>query len=207
MISQMSPTNAPPRPLEAPPPQALVIGASAGGVDALLKVLVGLPADFQAPIIVVLHLPEDRPSLLPDILGYRLALRVREAQDKQPIEPATVYVAPPGYHLSVEKDHTLSLSGELPVNYSRPSIDVLMVSAADAYGPGLLGILLTGANHDGAEGLAHIKARGGWTVVQDPGQAQASIMPEAAIRRQAPDLVISLDGIHALLMSLGQHPS
>jgi two-component system chemotaxis response regulator CheB len=95
----------------------------------------------------------------------------------------------------------------MPVNYSRPSIDVLMSSAADAYGPGLLGILLTGANHDGAEGMACIKARGGWTVVQDPEQAQSSIMPEAAIRRQAPDLVISLDDIHALLLKLGQDRS
>lgn len=203
----MSPPTVSPPPLDVPSPQAVVIGASAGGVEALLKLLVGLPADFKAPIIVVLHLPEDRPSLLPNILGYRLAMRVCEAADKQPIEPATVYVAPPGYHLSVESDHTLSLSGEMPVNYSRPSIDVLMESAANAYGPGLIGILLTGANHDGAEGMAHIKAKGGWTVVQTPAQAQSSIMPEAAILRQAPDLVISLDDIHAWLLKLGRNPS
>jgi two-component system chemotaxis response regulator CheB len=187
--------------------QAVVIGASAGGVEALLKVLVGLPAPYAAPIIVVLHLPEDRPSLLAEILAYRLAMPVHEAVDKQPIEASTVYIAPPGYHLAVESDHTLSLSGELPVNYSRPSIDVLMASAADAFGPGLLGILMTGANHDGAEGMARVKARGGWTVVQSPDQAQAATMPEAAIRRQAPDLILSLADIHALLLKLGQDRS
>ncbi len=187
--------------------QAVVIGASAGGVEALLKILSGLPASFVQPIIVVLHLPEDRPSLLPDILAYRLNMRVYEAMDKQPIEASTLYVAPSGYHLSVEKDHSLSLSGEAAVNYSRPSIDVLMTSAADAYGPALAGILLTGANHDGAAGMAHIKARGGWTVVQNPEQAQSSTMPQAAIKRQAPDLILSLDDIHALLLKLGQAPS
>ncbi|RZL02797.1 MAG: chemotaxis protein CheB [Rubrivivax sp.] len=187
--------------------QAVAVGASAGGVEALLKVLVGLPAPYPAAIIVVLHLPEDRPSLLSEILSYRLALSVCEAMDKQPIQASTVYIAPPGYHLAVESDHSFSLSGELPVNYSRPSIDVLMSSAADAFGAGLLGILMTGANHDGAEGLARIKARGGWTVVQNPEQAQAATMPQAAIRRQAPDLILSLADIHALLLKLGRDRS
>lgn len=187
--------------------QAVVIGASAGGVDALMKVLVGLPASFSLPIMVVLHLPEDKPGRLPEILAYRLQIRACEAMDKQPIEPGAVYVAPTGYHLSVESDHSLSLSGEDPVNYSRPSIDVLMASAADAYGPGLVGILLTGANHDGAQGMARIKARGGWTVVQNPEQAQSDTMPLAAIRRRAPDLILSLSDIHALLLKLGREKS
>lgn len=203
----MSPAPHRPSEIGKTRPEAVVIGASAGGVDALLKLLASLPADFEPPILVVLHLPEDRPSLLVNILGHRLALRVSEAMDKQPIEASTVYVAPPGYHLSVEQDHTLSLSGEMPVNHSRPSIDVLMTSAAIAYGPGLLGILLTGASHDGAEGMATIKARGGWTVVQDPAQAQSPVMPESAIRRHTPDLVASLDDIHALLLKLGPDPS
>lgn len=187
--------------------QAVVIGASAGGVDALMKVLVGLPASFSLPIMVVLHLPEDKPSRLSEILAYRLQLRACEAMDKQPIEPGTVHVAPSGYHLSVEADLSLSLSGEDPVNYSRPSIDVLMSSAADAYGPGLVGILLTGANHDGAQGMARIKARGGWTVVQNPEQAQSNTMPLAAIQKQAPDLILSLSDIHALLLKLGREKS
>jgi len=187
--------------------QAVVMGASAGGVEALLKVLVGLPAPYPVPIIVVLHLPEDRPSLLAEILAYRLAMPVREAMDKQPIDPSTVYIAPPGYHLAVECDHTFSLSGEMPVNYSRPSIDVLMGSAADAFGAGLLGLLMTGAHHDGPEVPARVQALGGWTVVQDPGQAQAATMPQAAIRRQAPDLILSLADIHALLLKLGRDRS
>ena len=187
--------------------QAVAIGASAGGVDALMKVLVGLPASFSLPIMVVLHLPEDKPSRLPEILAYRLQIRAFEAMDKQPIEPGTVYVAPTGYHLSVEADLSLSLSGEDPVNYSRPSIDVLMNSAADAYGPGLVGILLTGANHDGAQGMARIKALGGWTVVQNPEQAQSNTMPLAAIRLRAPDLILSLSDIHALLLKLGRERS
>lgn len=201
----MSPKPAPE--LDTRAIQAVVMGASAGGVEALLKVLVGLPAPYPAPIILVLHLPEDRPSLLAEILSYRLTMSVCEAMDKQPIVPSTVYIAPPGYHLAVENDHTLSLSGEPPLNYSRPSIDILMASAADAFGPGLLGILMTGANHDGAEGLARVKARGGWTVVQNPEQAQAATMPESAIRRQAPDHILSLDDIHALLLKLGRDRS
>lgn len=186
---------------------AVAVGASAGGVEALLKILVGLPAPYPVPIVVVLHLPEDRPSLLPEILSYRLDLPAREAMDKQPIEAGTVYIAPPGYHLAVEGDRTFSLSGEMPVNFSRPSIDILMASAADVFGAGLLGILMTGANQDGAEGLAHIKARGGWTVVQHPDQAQVSTMPAAAIRRSPPDLILSLDDIHALLLKLGRDRS
>ncbi|MBA4109114.1 MAG: chemotaxis protein CheB [Leptothrix sp. (in: Bacteria)] len=203
----MTPKPNPPFDPASPAIRAVAIGASAGGVDALMKVLVGLPASFSLPILVVLHLPEDRPSRLPEILAYRLEIPVHEARDKQPIEPGAVYVAPTGYHLSVESDHTLSLSGEEPVNYSRPSIDVLMSSAADAYGPGLVGILLTGANHDGAQGMAHIKARGGWTVVQNPDQAQSDTMPLAAIRKQAPDLILSLSDIHALLLKLGREKS
>jgi two-component system chemotaxis response regulator CheB len=203
----MTPHPSPSFDPESPAIRAVAIGASAGGVDALMKVLVGLPASFSLPILVVLHLPEDRPSRLPEILAYRLEIPVHEAMDKQPVEPGAVYVAPTGYHLSVEGDLTLSLSGEEPVNYSRPSIDVLMSSAADAYGPGLVGILLTGANHDGAQGMAHIKARGGWTVVQNPDQAQSDTMPLAAIRKQAPDLILSLSDIHALLLKLGREKS
>jgi two-component system chemotaxis response regulator CheB len=127
---------------------------------------------------------------------------VREAADKESIAPGTVYFAGPGYHLSVEMDKTFSLSGEAPVHYSRPSIDVLMESAADAYGPGLAGILLTGANADGAAGLAKIRRQGGLTVVQDPAEAQAPTMPQAAIRTLQPNLILTLDGIHGLLLQL-----
>lgn len=182
--------------------EAVVIGASAGGVDALLAVLPGLPATFSLPIVVVLHVPEGRPSLLAHLFGLRLPIAVREAADKEPIAPATVYFAPPGYHLSVETDRSLSLSCEAPVHFSRPSIDLLMESAADAYGPALAGILLTGANFDGAAGLAKIKQCGGFTVVQNPAQAQVATMPEAALRQHTPDLILDLKDIRSLLPKL-----
>ncbi len=183
--------------------EAIVIGASAGGVHALLEILEKLPGSFSLPLIVALHLPEDRKSQLVEIFQHRLAIPVREAADKESIAPGTLYFAGPGYHLSVEMDRSFSLSCEAPVNYSRPSIDVLMESAADAYGATLAGILLTGANSDGAAGLARIGELGGLTIVQDPAQAEARAMPEAALRRLQPDHVLSLGAIHALLLELG----
>lgn len=182
--------------------EAVVIGASAGGVDALLAVLPGLPSTFSLPIVVVLHVPEGRSSLLAHLFGLRLPIAVREAADKELIAPATVYFAPPGYHLSVEADRSFSLSCEAPVHFSRPSIDLLMESAADAYGPALAGILLTGANFDGAAGLAKIRQCGGFTVVQNPAQAQVATMPEAALRQHTPDLILDLKDIRSLLPKL-----
>ena len=189
---------------EAPPRavEAVVIGASAGGVDALLKLLSALPDRFRLPIISVLHLPERRESQLASIFRQRSSIAVSEPGDKEKISPATLYFAPPGYHLSVEMDKTFSLSCEAPVHFSRPSIDLLMESAADAYGNALAGILLTGANYDGAAGLAKIRAHGGFTIVQDPAQAQVSTMPEAAIRRLQPDMILKLDDIRGLLIQL-----
>lgn len=182
--------------------EAVVIGASAGGVHALLALLSGLPAHFSLPIIAVLHLPKERDSRLADVFQQRLDMTVREAADKETIAPATLYFAGSGYHLSIETDRTFSLSCEEPVNYSRPSIDVLMESAADAYGAGLAGVLLTGANFDGAAGLARIKQRGGLTAVQDPAEAQVATMPQAAIRKLKPNLILTLDRIRQLLIQL-----
>ena len=180
--------------------EAVVIGASAGGVQALLTVLADLPRSFHLPLIVVLHLPEGRDSQLAEIFQYRLPIEVREAADKETILPGTLYFAGPGYHLLVEMDRTFSLSSEEPLHYSRPSINVLMESAADAYGPALAGILLTGANEDGATGMARIKQQGGLTVVQDPTEAAVPTMPEAAIRRQAPDFILKLASIRDFLL-------
>jgi two-component system chemotaxis response regulator CheB len=182
--------------------EAIVIGASAGGIDALLALLPGLPPDYRLPIIVLLHLPEDHHSQLAEIFGLRLALPTCEASDKQAIQPGMVYFAPPSYHLSVEYDRSFSLSCEPPVHFSRPSIDILMESAADAYGDALAGILLTGANEDGAAGLCKIQACGGMTIVQDPAQAQISVMPAAALALFAPDHVLKLNDIHSLLLNL-----
>ena len=182
--------------------RAVVIGASAGGVTALFTVLGALPAGYRIPVVCVLHLPDDRHSQLAEVLQRRLQRPVCEARDKQPLKPGQVYVAGPGYHLSVERDFTLSLSQEPPRHFSRPSIDFLFTSAADAYGDGLLGVLLTGANEDGAEGLAYIKNSGGRTIVQDPRDAQVALMPEAALALHQPDHILSLSGIEQLLAAL-----
>ncbi|HGM4964735.1 TPA: chemotaxis protein CheB [Pseudomonas putida] len=182
--------------------RAVVIGASAGGVTALFTVLGGLPASFAIPVLCVLHLPDNRHSQLAAVLQRRLHRPVHEAQDKEPLRPGLIYVAGPGYHLSVERDFTLSLNQEPPVHFSRPAIDYLFMSAADAYGDGLLGVLLTGANEDGAQGLAYIKNNGGRTLVQDPRDAQVALMPEAALALHQPDHILSLSGIEQLLAAL-----
>jgi two-component system chemotaxis response regulator CheB len=184
--------------------EAVVIGASAGGFEALLAVLKGLPASYPMPLVVVLHLPENHESRLAELFGLRLPLRAREARDKESLAAGTVYFAPSGYHLSIESDRSFSLSCEDRVSYARPSIDVLFASAADAYGKSLAGILLTGANHDGAAGLAGMRVAGALTIVQNPATAEVSTMPEAALRRMTPDLILPLAEINSLLHRLGQ---
>ncbi|WP_435036488.1 chemotaxis protein CheB [Pseudomonas neuropathica] len=188
--------------VDLPRVEAIVVGASAGGVEALLALLGPLRQGFVLPIIVVLHLPEERRSQLAEVFARRLMLPVEEATDKQDIAPGTVYFATPGYHLSVEQDRSLSLSLEDRVHYSRPSIDYLFESAADAYGSSLAAVLLTGANHDGACGLAQVKKRGGLTIVQDPQEAQVATMPLAALKIQQPDHVLPIHGIGRLLVEL-----
>ncbi|AFO46013.1 MULTISPECIES: chemotaxis protein CheB [Pseudomonas] len=182
--------------------RAVVVGASAGGVAALFQVLGALPSTFAIPVLCVLHLPDDRHSQLAGVLQRRLHRPVCEARDKERISGGQIYVAGPGYHLSVERDLTLSLSQEEPVHFSRPAIDFLFISAADAYGDSLLGVLLTGANEDGARGLAYIKNNGGRTIVQDPRDAQVALMPEAALALHQPDHILTLSGIGQLLATL-----
>ena len=182
--------------------EAVVIGGSAGGVDALVALLPALPAGFTLSVFCILHVPGNRDSRLAELFDERLPMPVKEAADKEEIAPGTVYFAGAGYHLSVERDRTFSLSCEPPVHFARPAIDVLMESSADVYGPALAGILLTGANHDGADGMARIRARGGFTVVQDPADAQVPTMPLSAIHRCEPSLILPLARIHALLPML-----
>ena len=184
--------------------EAVVIGASAGGFEALLAILKGLPATYPMPLVAVLHLPDHHESRLAELFGYRIELQAREARDKEPLAPGVLYFAPPGYHLSIENDYSFSLSGEDRVSYARPSIDVLFASAADAYGQSVAGILLTGANFDGAAGLAGMQVAGGLTVVQDPASAEVRTMPEAALRRMSPDLILPLAEINSLLRRLGE---
>lgn len=182
--------------------KAVVVGASAGAVEALITALGPLPAAFRLPIIVVVHLPSDQESILPQILEDRCRLAAREACDKEPLEPATIYVAPPNYHLLVEKNETLSLSSEEPVRFSRPSIDVLFETAADCYGPSLLGIVLTGGNADGSRGLRAIIDAGGSGIVQSPRFAYCPVMPEAALQACPEAMELPLDGIARFLQSL-----
>ncbi|MDR6576727.1 MULTISPECIES: chemotaxis protein CheB [Pseudomonas] len=186
--------------------EAIVVGASAGGVEALLSIFSDLPDTFGLPIVAVLHLPDERRSQLAEVFSRRLRIPVREGQDKEAIKPGTLYFAGPGYHLSVEHDRSLSLSQEDRVHHSRPAIDYLFASAADTYGKGLLAILLTGANHDGAHGLMQVKHSGGTTVVQDPDEARIAVMPRAALALHTPDHILTLSRIASLLASLESSP-
>jgi two-component system chemotaxis response regulator CheB len=181
---------------------AIAMGASAGGVEALMTLLPALSPSFDLPIFIVLHLPRDRPSILADIFARKCRLRVCEAQDKELVRPGTVYFAPPDYHLLIDEGPQLSLAADELVHHSRPSIDVLFDSAVDVYGPRLLGIVLTGANEDGAEGLAAIHDAGGITVIQQPESAQVKQMVISALSRNPTSQVLDLQGIAALLGTL-----
>lgn len=178
---------------------AVVIGTSAGGIEALGQILPALPPSLRVPIFVVLHLPRDRPSLLPEIFQPRCAVPVREAHDKDGIAPGVVYFAPPDYHLLIDSGPQLALSADEAVNFSRPSVDALFESAADIYGASLLAVLLTGASADGAAGLAAVHAAGGLTMVQRVEEAQAPTMIESALARLTPDWQLPLSDIAGAL--------
>ena len=182
---------------------AVAIGASAGGVELLSVLLAALPADCRASFFIVVHIPRERPSLLAEVFGAKCALPVREAEDKEPVQPGTIYFAPPDYHLLVDRGPAFALSSDEPVHFSRPSIDVLFDSAADIYGERLLGLILTGANQDGAEGLAAVGRAGGRTVVQEPGGAAVPFLPEAALQQGPVDFVLSLTQLQELFANWG----
>lgn len=173
----------------------VVVGASAGGVAALRRLLASLPAHFPLPVLVVLHLPADRPSQLAQVLAPECALPVAEAEDKQPLRLAHVVIAPPDYHLLVEDRHSLALSMDAPVLFSRPAIDPLFESAADVFGPRTLAILLTGASADGTAGVAAVRRAGGVAWVQDPADAVAPTMPASALAHAGADAVLTLEAM------------
>jgi two-component system chemotaxis response regulator CheB len=160
--------------------EAVVIGGSAGAIAALGELLPKLPAAFP-PVLVVVHVLASAPSLLAELFAPRCALRVVEAEAFMPIERGSVYFAPSDYHLLATRDRRCALSIGPPVNFSRPSIDVLFDSAAAAFGAGLVGVVLTGASHDGAQGAALIARAGGRTLVQSPSTTEAPQMPAAAL--------------------------
>ena len=182
---------------------AVTIGASAGGVEVLSMLLSSLPASCRLSFFIVMHIPRERPSLLAELFGSRCALPVKEAEDKEPIQPGTVYFAPPDYHLLIDRGPAFALSSDEPVHFSRPSIDVLFDSAADIYGERLIGVILTGANQDGAEGLAAVGRAGGRTVVQDPVSAAVAYLPEAALSEGPVDFVLSLEQMRDQFASWG----
>lgn len=184
--------------------RVVVIGASAGAIQALSHILPPLPADYPLPIVVVVHVPADRTNFLAPLFEAKCMMAVREADDKEPALPGTIYFAPPGYHLLLEEDATLALSSDEPVQHSRPSIDVLFESAAEAFREGTIGIVLTGANADGAQGLRAIAAAGGVAVVEDPAAAFADAMPLAARKACPSAATMSLDEITRFLLEKSQ---
>jgi two-component system, chemotaxis family, protein-glutamate methylesterase/glutaminase len=179
----------------------VAIGTSWGGLMAMTKLLSELPAEFPIPIVVVQHRSKDSDKLLSQLLQDATPLRVCEVEDKDQLEAGRVYIAPADYHVMVERG-SLSLTVEEPIRYSRPSIDVMFTSAGDAYGKEAIGIVLTGANEDGARGLAHIVKRGGKALVQSPRTAEIPIMPDAAIRAVPTAEVLTLPQIGKRLVAL-----
>jgi two-component system chemotaxis response regulator CheB len=180
----------------------VVLGASAGGFDALMSIARQLPADFAPALVAVLHLPAHQPSQMASLLGHACAVPVSEAVDKAPLRAGTMVVAPPDYHLLIESNRRLSLSVDPPVLHSRPAIDPLFESAAIAFGPRLLGIVLTGASADGSAGLAAVRRRGGHAWVQSPEDARVSIMPASALATAGADAVLTLTQIGRRLAEL-----
>jgi len=179
----------------------VVIGTSWGGLAALRELVATLPGSFALPVVLVQHRHRQSDHVLATLLQDRAKLKVCEVEDKSPIQPGSIYVAPADYHLLIEADH-FALSTEEPVRYSRPSIDVTFTSAADRYGAGTVGVVLTGANADGAAGLERIATRGGLAIVQAPETAESPAMPTAALRSVPNATVLTITGIGALLSGL-----
>ncbi len=178
----------------------VVIGCSWGGLDALSAVLEGIPDELAAAVLIVQHRMH-RPSELGALLRQHTSWSVCEAEDKEGVSPGRVYLAPPGYHLLVDVDR-FALSTDAPVRNSRPSIDVLFESVAEAFGPRAIGVVLTGANDDGARGLAEIVRHGGVAVVQDPAEAERATMPAAALEATPTAEVARLDDLGAVIERL-----
>lgn len=194
-----------PRPHRRAPVDAVVVGGSAGALEALQEILPALPPRFGAAVVVVVHMQRHRPSLLQEVFAPRCALPVREAQHGTLLEPGVIVFAPPDYHLLVDAGPRLCLSVDAPVHFSRPAIDVLFESAADQFGERLVGMLLSGANADGAAGLAAIGRLGGATMVQAPASAQAEAMPLAGLAAWDADHVLAPDALAATLCNLVGH--
>ncbi|WP_421828116.1 chemotaxis protein CheB [Larkinella sp.] len=184
--------------------KVVVIGGSAGSIEVLLKLLPALSSPLSLAIVIVLHRKNSTDSSLADLLSSRTLIPLHEVEDKDPVMPGTIYLAPADYHLLIEKEEVFSLDGSEKVNYSRPSLDVTFESAADVYGSSLVGILLSGANADGTAGLNLIKARGGVLIAQKPETAQTAFMPQHAIQHAPIDHVLSVEEMAVFINSLSR---
>jgi two-component system, chemotaxis family, protein-glutamate methylesterase/glutaminase len=170
----------------------------------VVELLPGFPADFPVPLVIAVHLHPRQDNAHIERLASHCALRVKEADEKESIQAGSVYLAPPNYHLLIENDRTFSLSIDERVNYARPAIDVLFETAAQVYGPQTIGVVLTGANSDGACGLRRIKERGGLAIVQEPKTAESTFMPQAALEATPVDHVLAVPEIGKLLVKIVQ---
>jgi len=188
------------------PTRLLVIGGSAGSLQVVLGLLTNLRAGFPLPILLILHRNNVFESSLEELLASRTDLPIKEVEEKEPVIRGTLYLCPADYHVLVEKNQTFSLDYSERIHYSRPSIDVGFRSAADVYGPGLIGLLLSGGNADGAEGLEYIQEKGGITVVQDPATADVPYMPQQAISRMKADFIVPAGELPDFINSLARLP-
>jgi two-component system chemotaxis response regulator CheB len=184
----------------------LIIGGSAGSLQVILGLLTALRAGFPLPVLIVLHRNGIAESRLEDLFSSRTDLPIKEVEEKEPVLSGTVYLCPADYHVLLEKDYTFSLDYSERVHFSRPSIDVSFRSAADVYGPGLISLLLSGGNVDGAEGLLYIQERGGVTVVQDPQTADVPYMPQQAISRMKVDFIVPSEELPDFIKGLVHLP-
>jgi two-component system, chemotaxis family, protein-glutamate methylesterase/glutaminase len=183
-------------------PEVITVGTSLGGLHAITTMLRAIPANLPVPILIVQHRGTTSDEGLVAVLQDQTALKVVEAEDKVPLAAGTVYIAAPDYHLLVEAPGEVALSTDAPLRSARPSIDVLFETAAEAYGAGVVGVLLTGASADGACGLARIKALGGRVIVQDPATAECATMPAAGIAAAPVDYILPLESIGEYLVTL-----
>ncbi|MCX2741727.1 chemotaxis protein CheB [Pontibacter anaerobius] len=183
----------------------IVMGGSWGGIQASLSILEGLPPDYSIPIVLVLHRLRNQEGNLQEIFSKKLLLKAVEVEEKEPLLPGHVYLAPANYHVLFEKDHTFSLDDSELENYSRPSIDVSFSSAADVFGKNTMGILLSGASRDGSSGLKYIFEKGGVAVAQDPSEAEVGTMPQAAIESIRGCTIMNVARIKEFLLSLHEH--
>lgn len=180
--------------------EAIVIGVSSGGMNAMKILFSALPLEFNIPIVIVQHISPRSDNQWIKLLNDKSKLHIKEADEKEKIEPGNIYIAPPNYHLLIERDKTFSFTIDERVNFARPSIDVLFESAAEVYTNKLIGVVLTGSNNDGTKGIKRIKECGGLAIIQDPETAESSYMPASAIAAIKPDYILSLEEITALLI-------